>query len=129
MTDRTDVLLVFADPVIYPSAQPYGLMILQSALEARGIRCETILPFYRSNPAAYTRDSIARSGARIVGYSFRNLDSAGFHFSTDGSFSFVGHLLGILPDRKTFDGIVALGGSGFSIAPTELMEITQANIL
>ena len=103
-------------------------MILQRALEARGVSCTLILPFYRSDPVTYTRTAIAQTKARIVAYSFRNLDSAGFHFSTDGGFSFVRQLLSILPERDVFDGLVVLGGSGFSIAPAELMEKTAADI-
>ena len=122
------MLLVFADPVIYPPAQPYGLMILQRGLSERGISCKLVSPFYRSDPASFIRQVLAECKPRIVGYSFRNLDTAGFDFNADGSSSFIQDLLAVLPDRESYTGIVVIGGSGFSIAPTELMELTKADI-
>lgn len=125
---RNTVLLVFADPVLFPSAQPYGATILAGRLAARGIRAEVILPFMRLDPAEAVREAYGRIKPRIVGFSFRNLDTAGFHYEDDGEETFLDDLREVVGAVPRSDSILVVGGAGFGIAPKQILNFTAADV-
>src|SRR5688500_9280358 len=123
-----DVLLVFADPVYYPAAQPYGLSIIEAALRERDISSRIVLPYFAEDPVREIAETCLSLRPKIIGFSFRNLDTAGFHPDEDSDSNFLGNLNFLIKASRSVDTVVALGGSGFSIAPVEIMAVTSADI-
>lgn len=125
---RAPVLLAFADPVVFPVAQPYGLLIVQSELTKRGIDSTVVLPFMFSQPYRKIRDAASKTCPKIIGFSFRNLDFAGFSFLDDGEQHFLNQLKQLVRAARPYTEVIALGGSGFSIAPARIMDYVGADI-
>lgn len=123
-----DVLIVFADPVLFPAAMPYGAMIVADTLRGLGLRVELIQPFMDKTPQVALREACAKYVPKIIGISFRNLDTAGFGYDEDGEQTFLPELLDLLVSIKDLECIVAIGGSGFSVAPTKILDISGADI-
>ena len=123
-----DILLVFADPVIHPTVFPYGVEIVRRALHEKGFSVATALPFLHPDPEKCLRNKIANTNPRVVGFSFRNLDEAGFGYDEDGEFTFIDELIKLVSVAKSAGCHTVLGGSGFSIAPRELLKIAGADI-
>lgn len=126
--EAADVLLAFANPVLQPWAQPYGALIVRDAVCARGLRAEVVLPFLRTKPMEYLMEVLRERRPAIVGLSFRNLDTAGFRYDSDGEEDFLGSLRLLVNGARSHGGLVAIGGSGFSVAPAHVLEETQADI-
>ena len=122
------VFIVFADPVLFPAAMPYGAMIVNEALHWRGIDSQILFPFMHKNPVACLLSGIERLAPAVIGFSFRNLDTAGFHYRSDGEQHFLGALKGLVSAAKQSTAITVLGGPGFSIAPVKILEATGADI-
>lgn len=126
--NRNTVLLVFADPVLFPSAQPYGATILANRLRSRAIQTEVVWPFMHRVPAEKVREAYERVRPRVVGFSFRNLDTAGFHYEDDGEETFLSDLQDVVRAIPRSHSVVAIGGAGFSIAPAEILKWTGADV-
>lgn len=127
-TFRPPVLLVFADPVLFPVAQPYGLLIVRSELEKRQIDSKVLQPFMFAQPYREMRKAATRASPKIVGFSFRNLDSAGFSYTDDGERHFLDHLRKLVRSVRDCADVIAIGGSGFSIAPARILDYVQADV-
>jgi len=119
------VLLVFVDPVLVPPAQPYGAQIICETLANRGIRASTIWPNLAPNPIAALTREFQQLRPAIVGFSFRNLDSASVNHEQHGSFA---DLLVDYVATLRRHAITAVGGSGYSIDPIRLLRDTGAHI-
>jgi len=117
-----DVLLVFADPALSPSVQPYGVSILATALRAKGLTVRVVQPFMLPDPFSVVREYLSRYCPKVVGVSFRNLDWASFHFNEDGGKHFLSELREIVRATETAETAVAIGGSGFSINPKLILD-------
>lgn len=122
-----EVLLVFADPVLYPAVQPYGLMILAEQLRHAGISCEVICPYFHENPADVLKKSCEQYRPKIVAFSFRNLDTAGFHYSEDADEIYLDGLRELVVIANVAGPLSVIGGSGFSIAPQQILDFTGAD--
>lgn len=128
LRESVDVLIVFADPVLFPAAMPYGAMIVADALRKRGLRVELVLPFMEAEPASALRRACEHFCPQIIGFSFRNLDTAGFHYGSDGEETFLPELLDLVSVARGSNTIIALGGAGFSIAPKMILDLAGADI-
>lgn len=125
--DNAQVLLVFANPVLFPSAQPYGAMALASTLERKGIRARVFLPFMDENPTEALRRVLRVEEPKIVGFSFRNLDTAGFHYEDDGEDTFLPDLAELVALCNRARTVTVVGGAGFAIAPAEILKTCGAD--
>lgn len=125
---NASVLLVFADPVMFPVAQPYGLMILKAALEQQQIDVEVVCPFTAAQPYEYLAELAARKHPAVIGFSFRNLDTAGFSYSSNGEQTFLPELRQLVAAARPYTDCIAIGGSGFSIAPLQILDDCGADI-
>lgn len=123
-----DVLLVYADPVLSPYAQPYGLTILAGALEEVGLTAEVFQPFLGEDPACRLNYRLNQNVPRIVGISFRNLDWAGYGAEEGQPADFVQELVRVVEIVRSRGSLVVVGGSGFSIAPEQLLQTTRADL-
>jgi len=126
---EVDVLLVFADPVLFPSVSPYGLDILGAQLSAIGLRVRTFLPMLEQDPVEAMRRVMVETRPQIVGFSFRNLDEAGFGIGPEeAEVTFIDCLVDLVGAAKNGRALLVLGGAGFSIAPTEILQITGSDM-
>ena len=128
LRESVDVLIVFADPVLFPAAMPYGAMIVADALRKRGLRVELVLPFMEAEPVVALRRAYERFCPQIIGFSFRNLDTAGFHYGSDGEETFLPEFLDLVSVARENNAIIVLGGAGFSIAPKIILDLAGADI-
>jgi radical SAM superfamily enzyme YgiQ (UPF0313 family) len=126
--NRCSVLLVFANPVHHPSAQPYGLSVVAAALSKRDISSQILLPFMAVDPVQELRNVCADLRPDLIGFSLRNLDTARFHYDDDGEKTFLPELVELINASRVKSSIIALGGSGFSIAPSQILEFTNADV-
>lgn len=127
---RCQVLLVFVDPILSPFVQPYGVTILSAILSEAGIINEVICPFNHEYPIDYLREKIHQYKPQIIGYSLRNLDVASFSEKENTNITFLELLkdvirCGKLPGQSP---LRVIGGTGFSIAPKEILSYTNADI-
>ena len=122
------VLLVYANPVYFPAAQPYGLSIVAAALSARGIASEIVLPYMAEDPIQEVRDVCEAIRPRIIGLSLRNLDTARFHYEDDGDQTFLDELVELIDAASNDDSLIVLGGSGFAIASGQILKLTGADV-
>jgi len=125
----TEILLVYVDPVLFPFAQPYGPLIIQGHLKAKGLSSSVLLPFQAQDPATRLKRALEIEQPRIVGFSFRNFDSAGLGRGEEAHT----HLpsLEMLVDvcRHTLpQTLTILGGGGFSTDPVSILEATRAHL-
>ena len=120
--------LAFAEPMLFPPVFPYGLEIVRESLRRRGLSANVVLPYLTREPRLALEQALAARTPRVVGLSFRNLDEAGFHFGSDGEATFIGELAALVRVAKEQGAIVCLGGSGYAIAPTELLRETSADV-
>jgi len=123
-----EVLLAFADPVVFPQVFPYGLEVVRNSLTNRGLQVAVSLPFLTRTPAESLRLAIARLRPKLVGLSFRNLDEAGFDYESEGDETFIGQLVELTQVVKHAGVPAALGGAGYSIAPVQLLAETGADV-
>jgi radical SAM superfamily enzyme YgiQ (UPF0313 family) len=120
-------MLVFVDPVLFQTVFPYGLEIVRNELARNGISASVCLPYLTEDPRGSLTIALEQLKPKIVGFSFRNLDEAGFDYATDGEATFVDELVRLASVVKRFGTMLVLGGSGFGIAPTDLMRETAAD--
>src|ERR1039457_513295 len=122
MTLRHSVLLVLTDPIVYPPVIPYGVGILRSALTNNVVDSSVIWPHLDGSALNIIREHLHAERPAIVGFSFRNLDMAGFHFSDTGEDHFLNELKALVAEAKNAGSLAIIGGSGFSISPCEILE-------
>jgi len=129
MSTKADVLLVYANPVVFPFAQPYGLSIIKAHLSVLNIASRIVLPFQSASPDEYIRSAIGQSAPKIIGLSFRNLDTAGFGLDEKPS-TFFSSLESIVAACRSADPevLLVLGGSGFSVDPYTALRKTGVRI-
>ena len=125
------ILLVYADPIFFPYAQPYGLEILSESLDRLNISSVILNPFLSAHPQQRLQQEIEEVKPQIIGFSFRNLDTAGLHFeeSTSGH-SYIDELKKLVDAAResTPNALLVLGGSGYSIAPEQILSYVAADI-
>jgi hypothetical protein len=123
------ILLVFADPVLFPTVYPYGLEVVKSAVNASlNAECKITQPFLSRKPDQYLVDEVASFQPDVIGFSFRNLDEAGFGWEEDGEFTFLPQLTKLVDAIREYQALVVLGGSGFSIAPVQILKATGVSV-
>lgn len=128
MNRHMSVLLVLVDPVVSPPVQPYGLQAVAAALGHLGMQSQIVWPHLEARPVEVLHDSLALQRPSIVGLSFRNLDTAGFHHSEPGETHFLDVLAAMVEEVHRANAIPVIGGSGFSIAPDKVLEYVKAPI-
>ena len=126
--EQTHVLLVYCNPIIYPFALSYGLDIIETALLKNNINTKTIRPFYSSEPYQELVKAINDYNPVIVAFSFRNLDSAGFHYEDKDNGNFLHIIKRFVEAAARKQKITVIGGGGFSIYPGGILKETGADI-
>jgi radical SAM superfamily enzyme YgiQ (UPF0313 family) len=122
------VLLVYVNPIQFPPAYPYALTILGHVLTTYRLEFEITEPFAFENPIEQFKRTCERVRPRVIAFSLRNLDTARHHFDSDGDKTFIAELIALVKAVRGLDCVLALGGSGFSIAPVEILEATSADL-
>jgi hypothetical protein len=80
------------------------------------------------NPIQEVREACESFQPQIVGVSLRNLDTARFHYEDAGEKTFLDELLELIKATRVNRPLIALGGSGFSIAPHQIIDLTGAEV-
>jgi len=116
------VLLVNLNKYTQPyPVYPLGLSYINGALRAAG--CKTLLWDNHVDRGEIT-ECAKKFRPDFIGLSLRNIDNAQSH----NPLSFVGELADCCADlRAVTNAPVIVGGSGFSIFPKELLELTGAD--
>ena len=122
------VLLALTDPIVYPPVMPYGVGVLLSALAQKNVNSSAIWPHLDGSAIRSLRDRLHIERPAIVGFSFRNLDMAGYHYSDTGDDHFLDELKSLVTEAKSTGAVAVIGGSGFSIAPREILEYVGGDV-
>ncbi len=126
---RSKILLVFVDPILFPYAQPYGPLILKAHLNAKSLSCTVLLPYQAADPVSRLERALADDPVPIVGFSFRNFDAAGIgHRETPRTFLPSLEMLVAAARRTAPDALIVLGGAGFSLEPATVLRVTGAQL-
>jgi len=123
-----DVLVVYLNPVLHPYATPYGASIVLQKLRSTGIMSELIIPFLDHDPVNSFKESVQAHKPAIVALSFRNLDDAGCSPESNGEMHYVQVLKDFVTIARESETLCVLGGSGFSIAPENILQETGAEL-
>ena len=109
---------------MWPPIAPLGLDHLGAALEAAGVDVDLIDLCLAKDPDAALREYFAGHSPALIALSFRNVDDSFWPSMT----SFVPQLVATIDElRRLSDAPLVLGGSGFSIFATQIMERTRAD--
>ena len=121
----SDPDILFINPnQLRPPVAPLALEYLGTFLRKKGYR--TLLWDFCRNPRLLSdlKENLVKVRPGLIGITFRNLDDA-YLFSGRG---FVPELKNLVKEIKKSSGApVVIGGTGFSLAPREILRITGAD--
>lgn len=107
-----------------PPIAPLGLDYLGASLRAAGVAIDLIDLCLAEEPGAALRDYFASHSPALIALSFRNADDSFWPSMA----SFLPQLVATVEEvRRMSDAPLVLGGSGFSIFATLIMERTRAD--
>ncbi len=107
-----------------PAIAPIGLDYVATATRAAGIATEVVDLALAEDPEAALRGHFTSHRPRLVGLSFRNTDDS-FYPSMQ---SFLPVLQRVIQQvRSLTDAKIVLGGAGYSIFPSRILEMTGAD--
>jgi radical SAM superfamily enzyme YgiQ (UPF0313 family) len=96
-----------------------GLAYLAEVLKGQGYRTEVLDLCFSQDPSSNLRDTLQRFQPNLVGLSLRNLDNLTY----PTSISYLKEVEEVLQVcRQTSSAKLIIGGSGFSLAPKELLQ-------
>jgi hypothetical protein len=81
----------------------------------------------KSDPVGEVKRTCELLKPQIIGFSLRNLDTARFHYEDTGEKTFLDELIRLINASRVEKSLVVLGGSGFSIAPSQILKSTCAD--
>ncbi len=112
------LLSVNREKMPYP-VFPLGLAYLAQALKEEGYKTEVLDLCFSEEPSSDLRDTLQRFQPDLVGLSLRNLDNLTYPTSV----SYLKEVEEVIQVcRQTSSAKLIIGGSGFSLAPKELIE-------
>jgi radical SAM superfamily enzyme YgiQ (UPF0313 family) len=112
------LLSVNREKMPYP-VFPLGLAYLAEVLKEGGYRTEVLDLCFSEEPSIDLRDTLQRFQPDLVGLSLRNLDNLTYPTSV----SYLKEVDGVIQVcRQTSSAKLIIGGSGFSLAPKELIK-------
>lgn len=124
---RPKVGLIFADPVLFPPVQPYGLQIVAATLAARGLDVKICCPFLTDDFVAAADSFVRDFSPLLVGVSLRNYDVACID-SRGTNRTFLPELRQITARIAAANIPCVLGGSGFAIEPIAILMATGVKL-
>jgi len=107
-----------------PAVGPLGLELVAEALEASGLNAVVLDLAWERAPLKAIKAAVKRHGPAAVGVSVRNLDDCYF---ASRAFLLPPVKRCVRAVREATDAPVILGGVGFSIAPSAVLEWTGAD--
>jgi radical SAM superfamily enzyme YgiQ (UPF0313 family) len=112
------LLSVNREKMPYP-VFPLGLAYLAQALKEEGYKTEVLDLCFSEEPSSDLRDTLQRFQPDLVGLSLRNLDNLTYPTSV----SYLKEVEEVIQVcRQTSSAKLIIGGSGFSLAPKELLQ-------
>jgi radical SAM superfamily enzyme YgiQ (UPF0313 family) len=112
------LLSVNREKMPYP-VFPLGLAYLAEALKEEGYRVEVLDLCFSQEPSSDLRDTLQRFQPDLVGLSLRNLDNLTYPTSV----SYLNEVEEVIQIcRQSSSAKLIIGGSGFSLAPKELIK-------
>lgn len=119
------VLLVYCNPSPSPyPVYPLGMSVVAHALEKAGHAVLQYDLFSKDFDYEHLKETISLEKPGVVGISFRNLDNV----NVCAEVHYAQHLRGAVEAiRAVTSAKIILGGSGFSVMPERLMEVTGAD--
>jgi hypothetical protein len=109
---------------IKPPIAPIGLDYLAEALNAAGHDVELLDLCWADDHATAIADFFARATFDLVGVTLRNTDDCAFA----SRHSFLGSFADMVNSiRRCIDGLLVVGGVGFSVMPEGVLELCQAD--
>ncbi len=114
------VVIVSANNLISPDpVYPIGASIVASACKRAGHSVYTFDCNFRQTPEADLQDFLKKINPDVIGISLRNIDNTQF----PGTTSFIPWYQRVMDVcRKSSNALIVLGGSGYSLFPSELFE-------
>jgi radical SAM superfamily enzyme YgiQ (UPF0313 family) len=109
---------------IKPSIAPIGLEYVAEALNAAGHRVEILDLCWADHVNAAIGDFMDETNFDLVGVTLRNTDDCTY----TGRQSFIGQFADVVGTiRQHTDGLIVLGGVGFSVMPEQVLTVCEAD--
>lgn len=120
------VLLISANTEKLPDPVfPIGAAYMAAVAEKHGHEVETLDLCFLNSPRPALDECIRRLNPQVVGLSLRNLDSSSYPQNTSYIDDYKALVDGI---RELSDAAVVLGGAGFTVMPTTILEYLEADV-